>query len=101
MADIKLIKFASGEEIICTIVSETETTKSIKQAVTLVYRPQDGGKMSVGFAPHMPYSEGEITVHNTAVQGIAGVALDVYNEYNRIFGSGIVVASANSIPLTK
>jgi hypothetical protein len=101
MADIKLIKFASGEEIICTLVSETETTKSVKQAVTLVYRPQEGGKMTTGFAPHMPYSEGQITIHNTAIQGIADVAQDVYNEYNRIFGSGIVVASANSIPLTK
>ena len=101
MADIKLIKFGSGEEIICTLLSETETTKRVKQAVTLVYRPQDGGKMSVGFAPHMPYAEGEITIQTSAIQGIADVAQDVYNEYNRIFGSGIVVASANSIPLTK
>ena len=53
MADIKLIKFVSGEEIICTQVSALAETREIKDAVTLVYRPQEGGKMSVGFAPFL------------------------------------------------
>jgi hypothetical protein len=37
MADIKLIKFTSGEEIICELISAGETAKVIKNGVTLVY----------------------------------------------------------------
>jgi hypothetical protein len=95
MADIKLIKFVSGEEIICTLISAGEGAKVIKDAVTLVYRPQEGGKMSVGFAPFMPYADGTIAIYDNSIQGITGVTQDVSNEYNRIFGSGIVVAQAN------
>lgn len=96
MDNIKLIKFTSGEEIIATVVSTDEGFMTIKNGVTLVYRPhQDNGAMSVGFAPFMPYSEGNISLNHTSVSGTADVKDDLLSEYNRIFGSGIVLAQAN------
>jgi hypothetical protein len=95
MANIVLIKFVSGEEIIADTVSTTDESILIKDAVTLVYRPQEGGNMTVGFAPFMPYSDGNITVHNTSILAIGEPQEDLKREFDRIFGSGIVLAQAN------
>jgi hypothetical protein len=98
MADIKLIKFTSGEEIIATIVSQdTEKSLVVKDAITLVYRPtqEGGGAMSVGFAPFMPYAEGEVLLYASSMAAITDVKEDLAKEYDRIFGAGIVIAQAN------
>jgi small nuclear ribonucleoprotein (snRNP)-like protein len=96
MSEIKLIKFVSGEEVIASVESTDEQgSLVIKDAVTLVYRPQKDGQMSVGFAPFMPYSEGNLTIQSSAIGVLTKANQDLSNEYNRIFGSGIVVAPAN------
>ena len=95
MADINLIKFVSGEEIICEVVSAGEGAKVIKNGVTLVYHQTEKGTVSVGFSPYMPYSDGTIAVYDNSIQSITKVKTELLNEYNRIFGSGIVLAGAN------
>lgn len=95
MANIKLIRFSTGEEIVAEITKETDTTICIKDAVSLVYRPKEGGQMSVGFGSFMPYSDGEISLNKTTILAQAEVQDDLKNEFNRIFGSGIVLAQAN------
>lgn len=95
MADIKLIKFVSGEEIIADVISAGTDAKVIKEAATLVYRRQDDGQMTVGFAPFMPYANGSITLYDSSILGITDAQDDLKNEFNRIFGTGIVVAQAN------
>jgi hypothetical protein len=95
MADIKLYKLTSSEEIMCTVVSTSDGIQLIKDAVLLIYRQAEGGNMSVGFAPFMPYAEGAIALNDTAISSIGDPKKDLIVEYNRIFGAGIVVASAN------
>lgn len=95
MANIVLIKFVSGEEIIADLVTDKDNSKVIKDAVTLVYRPKEDGTMTVGFAPFMPYSEGSITLYDTSILGIGEPQEDLRREFDRIFGSGIVLAQAN------
>lgn len=95
MANIVLIKFVSGEEIIADLISAGDSAKVISDAVTLVYRPQEGGKMTVGFAPFMPYAEGSITLYDSSILAIGQPQEDLVNEFNRIFGAGIVLAQAN------
>ena len=101
MANIKLFKFVSGEEIIADITSTdldlggAPKSFTINDAVTLVYRPQEGGKMTVGFAPFMPYATGKIELLSSAIIAYSEPQEDLLNEFNRIFGSGIVVAQAN------
>ena len=99
MADIKLIKLTSGEEILATVVSNDNSALSINDAVILVYRKAEGGNMAVGFAPFMPYAEGNITINSTAIASTADCKQDLVDEYNRIFGAGIVIASANDAVL--
>jgi hypothetical protein len=95
MADIKLIKFVSGEEIICEQILAGEGAKVIKNGVTLVYHQTEKGTVSVGFSPYMPYSDGTIAVYDDSIQSISDVKKELLSEYNRIYGSGIVLAGAN------
>jgi hypothetical protein len=95
MADIKLIKFVSGEEIICTLISAGEGAKVIKDGVTLVYHQTKEGTVSVGFSPFMPYHDGTIAVYDSSIAAITDVKKELLSEYNRIYGSGIVLAGAN------
>jgi hypothetical protein len=95
MADIKLIKFTSGEEIIATIVSVGEGATVIEDGVTLVYHQTKEGTVSVGFSPFMPYHEGTVAIYHTSISAITDVKKELLSEYNRIYGSGIVLAGAN------
>lgn len=95
VANIRLFKFVSGEEIIADVKVTEPDGYVLSDAVTLVYRPQDGGQMTVGFAPFMPYASGNITIKNTSILASSDPQEDLKNEFNRIFGSGIVLAQAN------
>jgi len=97
MADSKLliIKLISSEEILCTQISSGEGAMIIKDAVLLIYRQAKEGAMSVGFAPYMPYADGSISLNHSAIASTSYPKPDLASEYNRIFGSGIVLAQAN------
>jgi hypothetical protein len=97
MADTKLllIKLTSSEEILCTQISSGEGAMVIKDAVLLIYRQAKEGAMSVGFAPFMPYADGTISLNHSAISANGYPKQDLADEYNRIFGSGIVIAGAN------
>jgi hypothetical protein len=95
MADIRLIKFTSGEEIIGSILDTKEDAYTIKDGVTLVYHQTKEGTVSVGFSPFMPYSTGDIDVLKASIAATSSVKQELLNEYNRIYGSGIVLAGAN------
>jgi hypothetical protein len=97
MEDTKLllIKLTSSEEILCTQISSGSGAMVIKDAVLLIYRQAKEGAMSVGFAPFMPYAEGSISLNHSAIASNSYPKQDLADEYNRIFGSGIVIAGAN------
>ena len=97
MADTKLllIKLTSSEEILCTQITSGEGAMVIKDAVLLIYRQAKEGAMSVGFAPFMPYADGTISLNHSAISANGYPKQDLADEYNRIFGSGIVIAGAN------
>lgn len=99
MANIRLFKFVSGEEIIADVKENQHERYIVEDAVTLVYRPQDGGKMTVGFAPFMPYAEGNISLFKSSLISESDPQRDLKDEFNRIFGAGIVIAPANDSAL--
>lgn len=92
-----MYKLVSGEDILATFVSEGTESTIVDDAVSLVYQ-QTGqqGKMSVGFAPFMPYAEGTIALRNAAIAVASTPKAEMLNEYNRIF-SKIIIAPAGSI----
>lgn len=96
MSDIKLYKLTSGEEIIAKVVHSNEHMMTVTDAVSIVYHQVGEGQMSAGFAPFMPYSEGDIQLNHHAITSSSSVQDKLLAEYNRIF-SNIVIAPANSI----
>lgn len=96
MSEIKLYKLASGEEIIAKAVSTKSGVIEIEDSVSLVYHQVDNGRMSVGFAPFMPYAGDKVTLRESAVAAESVPNDQILQEYNRVF-SNIVIAPANSI----
>lgn len=93
MSNIKILKLISGEEIVADIEVKDESY-ILKNAVTIVYQKTEKG-LGSGLAPYMPFATGDVDLLKHSVAAIAEPSQDMSNEYNRIFGSGIVVAPAN------
>ena len=92
---IKVFKLLNGEEIIAkTEVNGLGYTLSDPAAIVIQQTEKGVG---VGLAPYMPYALSEITLNTTAVVSEASPNLNMENEYNRIFGSGIQIASASAL----
>jgi hypothetical protein len=78
MADVQIIKLSSGEDIIGTV---TELTL-------------EGGKYEfvLGLTPYCPYAKDlTIPIMPMHVISVYHPSTDLLNEYNRRFGSGLVV----------
>ena len=98
MSDIALFKLISGEEIIGTIVGTSPDYVELKDTVTIAYHPTEGGKMSAGFAPHIPYGEGNLIMYSRAIAFRTNIKDDMLAEYKRIFG-GIITPPKQGIIL--
>jgi hypothetical protein len=96
MSDIRIFKLTSGEEIMGSLeVTDAESFR-ISDTVALVYQQAGDGRMTVGFAPFMPYGEESTTVlYRRAVAASATPKEQILGEYNRVF-SKIVIAPAGS-----
>jgi hypothetical protein len=98
MHDIKLFKLISGEEIIAKVTSFRTVSGNeyvLEDVVSLVYQPTNDGRMTTGFAPFMPYAEGEIALNQSAVvSSTSELKQQILDEYNRVF-SKIQIAPAS------
>ncbi len=83
--NVKIVKLVSGEELI-GVFNEEES--SIKDPVVMI--PVNNEK--IAFSPWMPYSEDkQFKLKKEQITIIATPSKTISNEYNRVFGSGIVV----------
>lgn len=82
--DIKLYRLSNGDEVIATEKSNTEFATTIEDAVALVYHQSEKG-VSVGFAPFMPQSDGNIMIFNSDISAYSVPNEQVLAEYKRIF----------------
>ena len=83
--NVKIVKLISGEELIGEF---DEKTNTITNPVVMV----PVSDKSIGFGPWMPYSEDKsFTLKEEHIQIIASPSKTISNEYNKAFGSGIVI----------
>ena len=83
--NIKVIRLVSGEELIGDWNRETNTITSPVVMVPL-------GKDQLGFQPWIPYAEDkEITFKEQHIVVVLTPDAKLQNEYNRVFGSGLLV----------
>ena len=88
MIDVKLLRIVTGEEVVAELVSDNETTITVKNG--LVVLPTNTG---VGFAPWatvISKDNPEITISKNHVVYSAEVQEDVAKKYNEMFGSKLI-----------
>jgi hypothetical protein len=83
--NVKIVKMISGEEL---IGDYDEKTNVIKNPVVMI----PVNKEQIAFQPWLPYSEDkEFSLKESAINIVANPSTTIINEYNRVYGSGIVV----------
>lgn len=92
--NVKIVKFINGEEVLGEIVSSGEFLILKNVVSIMIMQPQrPGDKASIGFTPYMPYSTSKTFEFNAASVMVTATPVDeMLNEYNRMFGAGIIIA---------
>lgn len=97
MIDVKLLRITTGEEVVAELLSETEDTITIQNA--LVVLPTNNG---VGFAPWasvISKEKPEITISKNHIVYIVDVQEDLSKKYNEMFGSKLITPNEKKIIL--
>ena len=94
MAEVKLVRLQTGEELI----AKTEKTKTgyiLKNAAIVL--PAGQGKL--GLAPYLPYCDIEdgFELKEQHIMFVVDPITEFANEYNMSFGSGLVVPDSSVI----
>ena len=94
---LKLITFKTNQTILGE-VTETLNSWMVKQPVQVIVQPTKDGPM-MGFSPYLEFAEEfktGIDIPKDVVQSVTTPIVELSNQYNQVFGSGIQIAS--SIP---
>ena len=94
---IKIVKLSTGEEIIGEVV-QTNSGYSIKQPCLLTLMPprQVNGEPTMAMLPYAVHTKDHLVeVAEQHVIWQSEPVKELYNQYNSVFGSGIVVANGN------
>jgi hypothetical protein len=94
MNDVKVFKMINGEEIIAELFLWKDGLYELKNPAQIVLQRSDKG-MGVAIAPYMPYADGNVTLYKSAIAAECKPDVNLVNEYNKIFGSGIQIAPAS------
>ena len=93
--DIIVLKLITGEEVLGEIESQSETEFVLVNPVGIAVVRGQNGQPSVGFAPFPIHAEQKtgatVALAKRNVVYSYTPAEDFVNNYNQIFGSGIVV----------
>jgi hypothetical protein len=93
---VKLVTFKTNHTIIAQVDCTDKNEVVLKQPVQVVMQPSKEGPM-MAFAPFLDFSQEfnsgiKITMDN--VLCITTPVVELENQYNQVFGSGIQIASA-------
>jgi hypothetical protein len=97
MEKIKVFKMINGEELIGEIFNVYADYIELKAPAQIVMQQTKEG-VGVAMAPYMPYVNGNIELYRHAIASSGVPDVKMENEYSRLFGSGIQIASAGSVP---
>jgi hypothetical protein len=89
---IKVFKLINGEELIGEVFNTYSDFFEMKNPAVIVMQQTNDG-LGVALAPYMPYATGNTQLMKQAIASQATPDVKMENEYNRIFGSGIQIAS--------
>jgi hypothetical protein len=100
MSQIKLVTFKTQQTIICNLEYTDDYNLKVKNPIQVISVPprtaNDSG--GVGFAPYLSYSEEfdtGIILKQDDIFCVTTPVIDLINQYNKMFGSGIEIAPAS------
>jgi len=91
---LKLLTFKTNQTILGE-VTETLNSWMVKQPVQVIVQPTKDGPM-MGFSPYLEFTQEfktGIDIPKDVVQTITTPIVELENQYNQVFGSGIQIAS--------
>ena len=94
---VKLITFKTTQTILGK-VEDRSNELLIKEPVQVVVQPTKDGPM-MGFAPFLEYSQefkNGISISKSDILCVTTPIIELENQYNQVFGSGIQIASSIS-----
>ena len=100
---IKLISMKMGINIIAEVIDDSVYSVTVKSPAAIFVQPQNGQVM-IGFSPFLEYStefSTGIPLKKEDVLCVLTPNTDLVNEYNKYFGSGIQIATADILPIKK
>ena len=93
---VKLITFKTSQTVMADINDDkAAATVSLKKPVQVIVQPTKDGPM-MGFAPFLDYAEEfstGIEISKSDILCITTPSRELENQYNKIFGSNIEIAS--------
>ena len=93
--NIKLLRLVTGEDVLTEILDSGDIAYKIKNPLIVYIRPTETGVPTVGMSQWIPYSaDKEFVIKNDKVVVVSEPAEDIRSQYDRIFGSGIVLATS-------
>lgn len=93
--EIKLLRLITGEDVLAEIADRGELGICIKNPLIVFIRPTETGVPSVGLSQWIPYSaDKEFIIKPDRVVVESNPAEDLRAQYDRVYGSGIIMPSA-------
>lgn len=90
---VKIVKLITGEEIIGT-VTHKDGKIILRDCAAIAQVPSRDapGQMGLGLVPYAAYTKNHsITVDESKIVWEEELVEEVYNQYNKVFGSGIQI----------
>jgi hypothetical protein len=85
--NIKLVRLTSGEELLAKVKSESRDEVVVEDACIII--PQGSGNL--GIMQYIPYASYKtLPIKGEHVMFILTPKTDLLNEYNKVFGSGLI-----------
>jgi len=98
MANLRILKLTTGEELVGDIVEETPEKYRVENPCVLGIAMGQNGKATLQMQPLLIFSEQKVVEFNyNHVLYNVTVAQEIKNKYNEIYGSGIVLPSQSKI----
>jgi hypothetical protein len=98
MANLRILKLSTGEEIVGDIVEETADKYRMENPCVLAIGMNQAGKAALQMQPLLIFSEQKVVEFNPnhIIYNVT-VAQEIKNKYNEIYGSGIVLPPSQGI----
>lgn len=96
MNNVKVIRIISGEELIGDVEDTGDQINIVNVGVVSLVSTQTG--VGISLYPFAPYAdESSFSFRKEHVVTTFNPSTDLLNNYNRMFGSGIQIASASAL----